>query len=153
MDSTTFGWKVYLKRVGMVLYFFHDHPCLCVSVILRENPVVVNLILIMCINSVIIQGIRIKIYRPTPELILVSKYVWILGRFEDGCLHSRNSYNLKRLRIMFCIVLYWRGGNCCLNALRPFQIYCAPPNLGITMTWICRIKFCSEAYFFRLEIL
>ena len=27
------------------------------------------------------------------------------------------------------------------NALRPFQIYCAAPNLGITRTWIYRLNF------------
>ena len=27
------------------------------------------------------------------------------------------------------------------NALRPFKIYCAPPNLGITRTWIWRFNF------------
>ena len=34
------------------------------------------------------------------------------------------------------------------NALRPFQIYCAPPNLRITRTWICRLKF-VQRYFFQ----
>ena len=33
------------------------------------------------------------------------------------------------------------------NALRPFQIYCAPPNLGIRR-WIWRLNF-AEAYFFQ----
>ena len=31
--------------------------------------------------------------------------------------------------VLYCIVLL--GGQCCPNALRPFQIHCAPPNLGI----------------------
>ena len=37
-----------------------------------------------------------------------------------------------------CIVLYWWGSNCCPIHCDLFKIYCAPPNLGITRTWICR---------------
>ena len=51
--------------------------------------------------------------------------------------------------------LYWivlMGWSLLPNALRPFQIYFAPPNLGIR-TWVMPIKFCSGAYFFRLEVL
>ena len=32
------------------------------------------------------------------------------------------------------------------NALRPFQIYCAPPNLDIR-TWICRLNFAHRTNF------
>ena len=45
------------------------------------------------------------------------------------------------------VVLYWWGGHCCPNALRPFMIYCAPPNLGITRTWICRLNFAQRPIF------
>ena len=33
------------------------------------------------------------------------------------------------------------------NALRPFKIYCSPPNLGITRTWICRLNFAQRPIF------
>ena len=33
------------------------------------------------------------------------------------------------------------------NALWPFQIYCAPQNLGITRTWICRLNFAQRPFF------
>ena len=33
-----------------------------------------------------------------------------------------------------------------------FKIYCAPSNLGITRTWICRLNF-AQRLFFRLEVL
>ena len=32
-------------------------------------------------------------------------------------------------------------------ALRPFQINCAPSNLGITRTWICRLNFAQKPIF------
>ena len=51
-----------------------------------------------------------------------------------------------------CIVFVLMGWSFLPNVLRPFKIYCAPPNLGIR-TWICRSNFCSEAYIFRLELL
>ena len=34
-----------------------------------------------------------------------------------------------------------------------FEIYCAPPNLDITRTWICRLNFAQRPIFFRLEVL
>ena len=58
--------------------------------------------------------------------------------------NSRNS-----LTIVFVFVLM--GWLLLPNAL--FQIYCAPPNLGITRTWICRLKFSHRTIFFRLELL
>ena len=33
------------------------------------------------------------------------------------------------------------------NALRPFNTYYAPPNLGITRTWICRLNFAQRPIF------
>jgi hypothetical protein len=40
-------------------------------------------------------------------------------------------------------VLYYIswGGHCCLMHCDLFKIYCAPPNVGITRTWICRLNF------------
>ena len=48
------------------------------------------------------------------------------------------------LNVRYCIVLM--GWSLLPHALRPFQIYCAPPNLGI-MTWICRIHFVQRPIF------
>ena len=46
---------------------------------------------------------------------------------------------------MYCIVLMeW---SLLPNALRPFKIYCAPPNLGITRTWICRLNIAQRPIF------
>jgi hypothetical protein len=47
---------------------------------------------------------------------------------EEQRKHSPN-------KVLYCIVLYCivlMGWSLLPNALRPFQIYCAPPNLGIT---------------------
>ena len=51
---------------------------------------------------------------------------------------------------LYCIVLYCivlRRLSLLPNALRPFQIYCAPSNLGITRTWICRLNFAQRTIF------
>ena len=47
-----------------------------------------------------------------------------------------------------CIILL--GWSLLPNALRPFQIYCAPPNLGIR-TWICRLNFAQRPIFSGLR--
>ena len=36
--------------------------------------------------------------------------------------------------VLYCIVFYLMGWSLLSNALRPFKIYFAPPNLGITRT-------------------
>ena len=44
--------------------------------------------------------------------------------------------------VLYCIILYCidGGGHCCSMHCYLFEIYRAPPNLGITRTWICRLK-------------
>ena len=37
------------------------------------------------------------------------------------------------------------------NTLRPFQIYCAPSNLGMTRTWICLLNFALSSTFLDLR--
>ena len=51
----------------------------------------------------------------------------------------------------YCIVLYWRGGHCCPMHCDLFKIYCAPPNLGITRTLICRLNFAQRPVFSGLR--
>ena len=57
-----------------------------------------------------------------------------------------------RFFFLKCIVLYWRGGHCCPMHCDLFNIFCAPLNLGITRTWICRLIL-LRGLFFRLEII
>ena len=45
------------------------------------------------------------------------------------------------------LYLYWWGGHCCPTHCDLFKIYCAPPNLGITRTWIGRLKFAQRLIF------
>ena len=51
------------------------------------------------------------------------------------------------------IVLYcfWWGVHCCPMHCDLFKIYCAPPNLGITRTWICRLNFAQRPIFSGLR--
>ena len=51
----------------------------------------------------------------------------------------------------FKIVLYWWGGHCCPMHCDLFKINCAPPNLGITRTWICRLNFAQRTIFSGLR--
>ena len=41
---------------------------------------------------------------------------------------------------LFILIFVLMGWSLLPNALRPFKIYCAPPTLGITRTWICRLN-------------
>ena len=50
-----------------------------------------------------------------------------------------------------CIVFYWRSGDCCPIHCDLFKIYCAPPNLGIIRTWICRLNFVQRPIFSGLR--
>ena len=50
-------------------------------------------------------------------------------------------------RHIYCIVLCWWGGHCCPMHCDLFKIYCAPPNLGITRTWIWRLNFAQRPFF------
>ena len=45
------------------------------------------------------------------------------------------------------IVLFWWGGHCCPMHCDLFEIYCAPPNLGIIRMWICRLNFAQRPIF------
>ena len=48
-------------------------------------------------------------------------------------------------------VLYCIDGECCPMHCDPFEIYYAPPNLGITRTWICRLNFAQKSIFSGLR--
>ena len=50
--------------------------------------------------------------------------------------------------VLYCIVL--KGWSLLPNALQPFQIYWAPPNLDIR-TWICRLHFDRKPIFSGLR--
>ena len=55
---------------------------------------------------------------------------------------------------MYCIVLYCivlKGWSLLPNALRPFQIYCAPPNLDIRI-WICQLNVAQRPIFSSVRL-
>ena len=45
------------------------------------------------------------------------------------------------------LYLYWWDYLCCPMHCDLFKIYCASPNLDITRTWICRLKFAQMPIF------
>ena len=53
--------------------------------------------------------------------------------------------------VFYYIVLYWRDGHCCPMHCDLFKFYCAPPNLGITRMWICRLNFAQRPIFSGLR--
>ena len=59
--------------------------------------------------------------------------------------------NIPPLSIVFVFVLM--GWSLLPNALQPFKIYCAPLNLSITRTWICRLNFTQRPIFSCLRSL
>ena len=68
------------------------------------------------------------------------------------CLQNR-SFTKGVLHFLYCIVFVLLGWSLLPNALRPFKIYCAPPNLGITRTWICRLNFAQRPIFSDMRFL
>ena len=70
--------------------------------------------------------------------------------FGDKRPHQTVSYEVSRIflsRICIVFVFVSMGWSLLPNALRPFRIYCAPPNLGITRTWICGLNFAQKPIF------
>ena len=53
--------------------------------------------------------------------------------------------------VVYCIVLYWKGGHCCSIHCDLVKIYCAPSNLCITKTWICGLNFAQRPSFSGLR--
>ena len=52
--------------------------------------------------------------------------------------------------LVFEFVFVLMGWSLLPNALQPFKIYCAPPNLDIR-TWICRFNFAQRPVFSGLR--
>ena len=64
--------------------------------------------------------------------------------------------NLPKIHIqstmyLFNFFFFLMGWSLLPNTLRPFKIYCAPPNLGITRTWILRLNFAQRPIFSSLS--
>ena len=83
------------------------------------------------------------------------------SRMEKNVNNQQTSHPLLMMYwlVMYCFVLYcivfWfdGGGHCCPMHCDLFKIYCTPPNLGITRTWICRLNFAQRPIFSGLEVL
>ena len=70
----------------------------------------------------------------------------VLDRNVDMATPLHHTWTYQVLELLFyCIVLM--GWSLLPNALRPFKIYCASPNLAITRTWICRLNFAQRPIF------
>ena len=69
--------------------------------------------------------------------------------------HKQYHCGFDHLRLMSCIVLYCidGAGHCFPIHCDLFKIYCAPPNLGITRVWICRLNFTRRPIFLGLKSL
>ena len=52
---------------------------------------------------------------------------------------------------IYLFVFVLMGCSLLPNALRSFKVYCAPPNLGKTRTWICRLNFAQRPIFSGLR--
>ena len=86
------------------------------------------------------------------------KKMSICGYYVFSCQLTRSSHSIHRLEcvsvycdcivlyyiVFYCIVLYCRGEHCCPMYCDLLKIYCAPPNLGISRTWICRLNFAQR---------
>ena len=72
--------------------------------------------------------------------------------YGHGIYNSKHKFdNLGIFQKLSCILLYCivlKGWSLLPNALRPFQIYRAPPNLGIR-TCICRLNFAQRPICFQ----
>ena len=78
---------------------------------------------------------------------------WVLVQFAtqqyrlSDCILTLASKTHAVTAIGQVIVLYSRSGLCCPMHCDLFKIFCAPPNLGIARTWICRLNFAQRPIF------
>ena len=79
--------------------------------------------------------------RPPPS----SSRSFLLHWSNESSIPQLNQTSL--LIVLYCTVLYWWDSHCCLMHCDLFKIFCAPPNLGITTTWICRLNFAQRPIF------
>ena len=84
------------------------------------------------------------------QLYVLSNLIYPLVSGSSSCSFSIHYYMQYFLRYpSFChphqmsnpLYCIWWGGHCCL------MHYCAPPNLGITRTWIYRLNFAQRRIF------
>ena len=68
-----------------------------------------------------------------------------------GYLPSKNEEAVENQRGHFLFAFVLMGWSLLPNALRPFRVYCAPPNLGITKTWIRGLNFALRPIFSDLR--
>ena len=78
--------------------------------------------------------------------------VKIIRKFHRHIFKCSSTFfeNKKNHQTNYIVLMGW---SLLPNALRPFKIYCAPPNCGITRTWISRLNFAQRTNFFMLEVL
>ena len=88
---------------------------------------------------------------PSWSFNFINFFTWYSFPSPLRCWYSHKEKNNKKKK--HCIVLFWWSGDCCPMLCDLFKIYCAPPNLGITRTWICRLNFAQRPIFFRLDVL
>ena len=86
----------------------------------------------------------------------IHTYMTWIYQLQDICnVHCRRNFLFQKqvyinisyicVYILYCIVL--KGWSLLSIALRPLQIYCAPPNLDITRTLICRLYLAQRPIF------
>ena len=74
-------------------------------------------------------------------------WLWYIKLIKVDYLSSR----VTSERLLLLLVFVLMGWSLLPNALLPFKIYCDPPNLGITRTWICRLHLAQRPIFSALR--
>ena len=100
-------------------------------------------------------GIRSKIRKDLTEGDLEHRTLVEQNLFEIiGTYSIAEKFSIKN-KTLHCVVLYCINGVviAALCTATFFMVYCASPNLDITRNVNMPIKFSSEAYFFKHEVL
>ena len=77
-------------------------------------------------------------------------FLFIFWKYVTVCLLVFNKLLFSIHLLCYEDVFVLKGWSLLPNALWPFKIYCAPPNLGIR-TSICRLKFAQRPIFSGLR--
>ena len=120
---------------------------------------------LVCLTSDSCVGMQFLVYAVQPRVFLqicpISPHEKVISPLSPPTYRSFNILSYCDIWNVDGRMLQWiLNKYCCTvllgwsllpNALGPFQIYCAPTNLGITRTWIYRLNFAQRPIFSGLR--
>ena len=101
----------------------------------------------MCLFNLLMrrmESFHVKLALLKTKIYISEIYSYSLGITILNTYKGWIQFPLTSLVGIYVLCLFRWDGHCCSMHCNLFKIYCAPPNLGITRTWICRLNFAQK---------